>query len=176
VSKGFITPDSILLVNCAGEIIQGSGRASSEWSTHYKVYEQRADIGAVIHSHAPFATAFAVAGLALDLPVLPEMVYSLGAVPLVPYHLPGSNKLSEAIEPFVTRVNALLLKNHGVVTYGADLKEAFFCHESVEHAARIQIYAKLLGNIEVFNREEVAELKALRDQGGLTSPWYPVQV
>jgi L-fuculose-phosphate aldolase len=176
VSKGALTPAGILLVDGSGHTLDGDGRVSTEWKMHQKVYERRPEIGAVVHTHAPYSTAFAVAGQPLDLPVLPELVYHLGAVPLVPYYLPGSGALYDGIDPFVERANALLLKNHGLVTYGTDIWAAFYCHESVEHAARIQTLAKHLGKVDTLTREQVEDLKSARDSSGLTSPWFPVKI
>lgn len=175
VSKGGLAPESILLVDEQGRTLEGNGRVSTEWRMHQKVYERRPEIGAVVHTHAPYSTAFAVAGKPLDLPVLPELVYHLGGVPLVPYYLPGSGALYDGIDPYVTRANALLLKNHGLVTYGTDLWAAFYCHESVEHAARIQMLAKIIGGVDTLTHDQVADLKSARDASGLTSPWFPVR-
>lgn len=99
VSKGALTPAGILLVDGSGHTLDGDGRVSTEWKMHQKVYERRPEIGAVVHTHAPYSTAFAVAGQPLDLPVLPELVYHLGAVPLVPYYLPGAARSMMALIP-----------------------------------------------------------------------------
>lgn len=176
VSKGALTLDNILLVDEDGQTVEGNGRVSTELKMHMKVYERRPDIGAVIHTHAPCTTAFAVAGQPLDLPVLPELVYHLGAVPLVPYYLPGSKALCDGIEPFVEKTNAFLLKNHGVVTYGTDIWTAYYCHEMIEHAASIQMLAKLLGKVNTLSREQVEELKTIREASGLAVPWFPVKM
>jgi L-fuculose-phosphate aldolase len=173
VSKGSLTPDGLMLVDAQGSPLNGGGKVSTEWRMHQKIYERRPEIGGVVHTHAPHATAFAVAGLALDLPVLPELVYGLGAVPLVPYALPGSGELYEAIDPFVGKADALLLKNHGLVTCGKDVWAAYFHHESVEHSALIQILASQIGNVDTLTRAQVAQLKAARDAAGLTTPWLP---
>lgn len=175
VSKGDLTPEGLLLVDGQGNTLEGSGRVSSEWKMHQKVYERRPEMGAVVHTHAPASTAFAVAGLPLDLPVLPELVFGLGGVPMVPYHLPGSGELYDGIDPYVTQANALLLKNHGLVTFGADPWAAFYCHESVEHAAQIQILARSLGHVDLLTPGQVEALVQLRKAAGILSPWYPVR-
>lgn len=176
VSKGGLTPEMILFVDEEGHTLEGKGRVSTEWRMHQKVYERRPEIGGVVHTHAPYSTAFAVAGKPLDQPVLPELVYHLGGVPLVPYYLPGSGALYDGIDPYVGKANALLLKNHGLVTYGIDIWAAFYCHESVEHAARIQMLAKIIGKMDTLTQEQVADLKSARDASGLTSPWFPVSL
>lgn len=171
VSKGEVTPERVLLVDGAGNLVEGSGRVSTEWRMHQKVYERRPEIGGVVHTHAPHATAFAVAGIALDLPVLPELVYGLGGIPLVPYYMPGSGELYDGIDPYVTQTNALLLKNHGVVTYAGDLWGAYYHHESVEHSARVQWLAHTLGKVDPLTRAQVQQLKDARDAAGVKSPW-----
>ncbi len=176
VSKGALNHENILLVDDCDHTLEGNGKVSTELKMHQKVYQRRPEIGAVIHTHAPYSTAFAVAGQPLDLPVLPELVFHLGAVPLVPYYLPGSQALCDGIDPYVEKTNALLLKNHGLVTYGTDIWAAFYCHEMVEHSASIQMLAKMLGKVETFNWEQVEELKSAREASGLTSPWFPVKM
>lgn len=171
VSKGFMTPESMVYVNLAGESLDGRGKVSSEWKMHRISYEKRSDIGAIVHTHCPHATAFSVAGLALDRCVLPEQIVSLGAVPLAPYGRPGTHDLYQGMLPFIEKSNAFLLKNHGVVTYGKDLWEAFFRHEALEHAARIQILAQQLGRVETLTREQVEGLAKSREAMGLDPHW-----
>jgi len=171
ISKGFMSPDEMVLVNIEGKTLDGKGSVSSEWRMHRFSYERRPDIGAIVHTHAPHATAFTVAGLALDQCVLPEQIVALGAVPLAPYGQPGTHDLYQGMLPFVEKSNAFLLKNHGVVTYGKDLWEAFFRHEALEHAARIQLLARQLGKIETLTREQVDGLKKARGEMGLDSHW-----
>jgi len=99
----------------------------------------RPDVMAVCHGHPPTATGFAVAGRALNHALLPEVVVGLGQIPLVQYATPGTQELSDAIEPFVPHYDALLLANHGAVTCGPDLLTAFFRMETIEHSAKITL-------------------------------------
>ena len=171
VSKGFMTPEKMVLVNLEGETLQGEGQVSSEWKMHRISYERREDISAIVHTHCPHATAFTVAGLALDQCVLPEQIYALGAIPLAPYGQPGTEDLYQGMLPFIEKSNAFLLKNHGVVTFGSDLWEAFFRHEALEHAARIQFLARQLGKVETLSRDQVEALHRARTQAGLDPHW-----
>ncbi len=171
VSKGFMDPAKMVYVNLAGDSLDGKGKVSSEWKMHRASYEKRSDIGAIVHTHCPHATAFSVAGLALDKAVLPEQIYSLGAVPLAPYGQPGTHDLYQGMLPFIEKSNAFLLKNHGVVTYGKDLWEAFFRHEALEHAARIQILARQVGKVETLTRDQVNALYEARTEAGLDPHW-----
>ena len=93
-------------------------RASSELAMHLLIYKMRPDIHAVCHAHPAHGTAFAVAGLAIDQPILSEVVLTLGCVPLTGYGTPSTNELTEAMKPFVPHHNALLMANHGAVAYG----------------------------------------------------------
>jgi len=171
VSKGFMDPDQMVRVNLEGESLDGQGRASSEWKMHRKSYEMRPDVGAIVHTHAPHATAFAVAGLDLDRAVLPEMIATLGAVPLAPYGQPGTEDIYAGMVPLIDKADAFLLKNHGLVTFGEDIWRAYYRHEAVEHAARIEILARQIGKVDVLTREQVEALKKARDASRASGPW-----
>jgi L-fuculose-phosphate aldolase len=168
VSKGFMTPDTMVLVNLEGEPLEGGGKASSEWKLHRKAYEMRSDVGSVVHTHAPHSTAFAVAGLALDRCIFPELIVTLGAVPLAGYGQPGTDDIYQGMLPWIDKANAFLLKNHGLVTFGKDLWEAFNRHDNVEHAARIEILARQIGKVDTLTRDQVASLVKMREVYGVT--------
>ena len=136
---------------------------------HLAVYQLRPDIRAVVHAHPPFATGFAVAGRALNLGLLPEVVLNLGSVPLAAYGLPGTPALSKGMLPFIPNYNALLLANHGAVAYGEDALQAFFRLDTVEHFARITLIAELLGGPKVLPRVEIQKLFDARSRYGLRS-------
>lgn len=162
VCKGMLTPAQLLAVNPRGEILLGDGEPSSEMAMHLMFYRMRPDVRAVCHAHPPEATGFAVAGLSLDDPVLPEVVTDLGKIPLAGYATPGSPELSAVLEPLISLHDAILLQNHGVVTSGGDLRAAYFRLETVEHYARILLTALALGGPEVLTRPEVERLTRAR--------------
>lgn len=161
-SKGDLAPDDLVEVDLSGRHVRGSNRASSELHMHLVILRQRADVAAVVHAHPPVATGFAVAGEAFDDCVLPELVAQVGWVPLVPYGTPGTPDVGEQLRPFLPGHDALLLANHGAVTLGPTLESAHYRMESLEHAARIILVARLLGRVETLSREDVARLTALR--------------
>jgi L-fuculose-phosphate aldolase len=153
-SKIDVSESDLVIVNPDGKPVAGSGRASSELGMHLRIYRLRPDVGAVVHAHPPFATAFAVAGEDLMAPVLPEILVQIGGVPLVPYATPGSPALAAAIEPFLPHHDAFLMANHGATAYGSTLSIAHQRMESLEHAARILFSAKALGHVATLTADE----------------------
>jgi L-fuculose-phosphate aldolase len=146
---------------------------------HLTIYTARPDVVAVTHAHPPVATGFAVAGRPLNLGTLPEVIVSLGAVPLAEYGLPGTPALSEALLPYLANYDAILLANHGVVTYADDLQRALFHLDTVEHTARITLVAELLGGPRVLPRAGIQQLFEARRRYGVSSrnryePGWPV--
>jgi L-fuculose-phosphate aldolase len=123
----------------------------------------------VVHAHPPVATGFAVAGRPLNLALLPEVVVSLGCVPLAEYGLPGTPALTDGMRPYIPKYDAILLGNHGSVCYGGDVLKAFFKMETVEHFARVTLVAELLGGPKVLPRHEVGKLFEARGRYGVKS-------
>jgi L-fuculose-phosphate aldolase len=160
ISKGFMEPSELVVVSADGRVLEGA-RPTSELAVHLTVYRTRSDIGGVVHAHPPSATAFAVAGADLDAGFLPEMVVTLGEVPTAPYRTPSTPELAASIEPFVERHDAMLLANHGALTMGRDLEEAYERMETVEHAADIALRARLLGGTRRLSEKQLEALRAL---------------
>jgi L-fuculose-phosphate aldolase len=162
-----LAPADLVEVDLAGRRRPGAGghssrQASSELDLHLRVYRRRPDCGAVVHAHPPSATAFAVAGETLPADVLPELILYLGPVPLVPYAMTGTPALGDAVEPFLARHVAVLLANHGAVTWGPDLATAHLRMESLEHSARILLIARALGPMTRLSPEQVKALDQRR--------------
>jgi L-fuculose-phosphate aldolase len=137
VSKGFLTPDMLVKVNMDGQKISGNLRPSSEIKMHIEVYKQRSDVRAVVHAHPITATGFAVAGIPLEKCVLPEVVLSLGSIPIAKYGTPSTMELPEAINEFLPTCDAVLLANHGALTVGVDVFNAYYKMETLEHFAKM---------------------------------------
>lgn len=148
VSKGFLDPRQLLIVDLNGEKIAPRAgkwrdlKPSSEIRLHLECYRQRADIGAVIHAHPPYAIACTLAGISLAQGILPEVVYDLGAIPTAPYATPASEEGAQAIRDLIRKHNAVLLDRHGSVTVGADVWEAYLRLERVEHVALMILAAQ----------------------------------
>ena len=133
---------------------------------HLLIYEERPDVRAVCHAHPPHGTAFAVAGLAIDQPILSEVILTLGCVPLAEYGTPSTTEVTEAMRPLVKHHNALLMANHGAVAYGTDLWQAFDRLETLEHTARIAILARILGGSQNLPNDAIEKLINLREKAG----------
>ena len=170
VSKGMMDPDDLILVDTAGNKISGPKDPTSEMLMHLTVYRMRPDIRSVVHAHPPVATGYATAGKPLNQALLPEVVIGLGAVPLAAYGQPGTPALTEPMLPLIPKYDALLMANHGAVSYGEDVYQAFFRMETMEHFARIALVAELLGGANVLPRLEVDKLLASRVRYGVKVP------
>ncbi len=158
--KGSLEPGELLVVDLEGRVLEGEGRPSTEVPMHLLCYRRRGDVGGVVHAHPPVATAFAAAGVPLDAPVMPEIVLTVGPVPLVPYATPGTEELARALEPLVDGHDAFLLASHGVLTLGRDVREALHRMERVEHLAKVTLAARLLGGPRSLTDSEVLSLFA----------------
>ncbi len=162
--KGFLTLKDIIKTEISGKVIQGSGKISSEYKLHKFIYEQRKDVNAVIHAHPKFVTAFAAAGTALDKIVFPEIYLFFGIIPLAKYATPSTDEMPESIAPYIKDYDAIMLANHGLVTFGKTLEEAYFKTEKVEHIAEVSYYAKMLGGANELTQEQVEKLDELKKQ------------
>ena len=170
VSKGFMTPDMMVVTDMQGQKVAGHRDASTELKMHLAVYETRPDINAVVHAHPPLSTGFAVAGVPLNKSSLAEIIFSLGSVPIAEYATPSTQELPDAVKKYITAHDGLLLANHGALTAGQDLMNAYFKMETMEHFAQITLVARQLGRENLISREEVDRLQGLRDFYGIKSP------
>src|SRR3954465_4869974 len=163
--KGRMTEESLAVTDLEGKALSDR-RASSELAMHLLIYQEREDIKAVCHAHPPHGTAFAVAGLAIDQPILSEVILTLGCVPLAEYGTPSTTELTEAMRPLVKHHNALLMANHGAVAYGADIWQAFDRLETLEHTAKIAILSRLLGGSRNLPADAIEKLINVREAAG----------
>ena len=170
VSKGFMTPDMLVMTDLQGVKLAGTRSPSTELLMHLAVYELRPEIKAVVHAHPPTATGFAVAGIPLDRAVLAEVVTTLGSIPIAEYGTPSTPELADAVRQFIGAHDGLLLANHGALTVADELLAAYYKMETLEHFARISLVARLLGRERLLSREEVVRLQDLRDMYGITAP------
>ena len=170
MSKADVTPPDLVEVALSGERRAGRREASSEIRMHLRIYERRPDVRAVVHAHPPTATAFAVAGEGLMANVLPEIIFTLGQVPLLPYATPGTPGLADSFDAFVGDHDAFLLANHGATCCGPSLLVAHQRMESLEHAARILLAARLLGRVNTLTPDQVHALEEARARAGLGAP------
>lgn len=165
VSKGFMTPDMILLVNSRCEKLEESKwRPSSELPMHMRCYMERDDVEAVVHAHPPCATAFAVSHIPLDKYTMPEAILSLGSVPIAPYGTPSTNEIPDAVAPLLENHDAVLLENHGALTVGSDLQTAYFRMETLEFYAKLTLNTKIIGSYYEISDNKLEELMELRNK------------
>jgi L-fuculose-phosphate aldolase len=177
VSKGFMEADRLVRMRTDGSVLQAgsSSRPSSEIKLHLRLYNENPAIMAVTHAHPPVCTSFAIAGLALDKAIYPEAIINLGVVPCVHYEAPGSAGLPDAVAPYCRDYNAVLLANHGALSWGASLMEAFFRLEAMEHYALILLYTgSIIGKAESLNREQLSEILKIREDMGIRTGGAPV--
>lgn len=164
INKGMVTPDDVIEVDQQGMPITSNLRPSTEIGMHLFIYSQRPEIRAVVHAHPTYATGFATARKALDACLFPEVIVGLGAVPLAEYATPSTEEIARSLAPFVHQADAILLANHGVVTYGKDLYDAYFKMEKVEHAAHITFIAHVLGGGRTLSAGDVDKLRAISQE------------
>ena len=163
LSKVDVTPDSLVELTPEGTGVTQGRAPSSEVGMHLCIYRARPDVRAVVHAHPPVATAFGVTGRDFMDAVLPEVIFHLGSVPLVPFALPGTPALGDAMAPFLAAHDAFLLASHGATTVGPSLRLAHQRMESLEHAARILHAASMIGSPARLRDEDVAALRRARE-------------
>jgi L-fuculose-phosphate aldolase len=166
MSKGMMAPEDLVVIDLEGKRVSGLRKPSTELGMHLSIYRLRPDVNAVCHAHPPTATGYAAAGISLDKPILCELVIGLGSIPVAKYGTPGTSELSASIEPFVQGHDAILMANHGVVTYGPDLLTAFLRMETTEHFAQVSLVTQRLGKEVLLSGADVEKLVAARARYG----------
>lgn len=166
VSKGFMTADQILKVDYQGNLISGFMKPTSEMKMHLAVYRCRKDVEAVVHAHPPTATGFAVAGDSMNKISMPEVVYNLGQIRLSEYATPTTEEVPESIAKHITCSDAILLANHGAITVGDSVLDAYYKMETLEAVAKITLVARTLGNENILSGEQKEVLYKIREKMG----------
>jgi L-fuculose-phosphate aldolase len=170
VSKGFMQPADLAIVNLAGEQTDGPRPRTSEIKLHLSVYRHRSDVQAVIHTHPPHVTAFAITGKAIPTDIHPEMEFFVGPVPTASYATPGTHEFAQTIVPFLQHSSAIVLANHGLVAFGPTLEWAWFVTEVVDSYCRLLLAARQLGEPQRLTSEQMNELLIMKKSWGLTDP------
>ena len=158
VSKREINPEMLLVVDREGRLLEGKGKVSTELPMHLRCYAERPDVRAVVHAHPPMSTTFAVADKPLDDYAMIESICVLGSVPVAPYAMPGTDEVPESIAPYLKNHDAILLRAHGSLTVGCNLKTAYYRMETLEHIAKVTLYSKLLGGAKDLPRDDIDRL------------------
>jgi len=170
MSKGAMRTSDLVIVNMDGRKLKGRREVTSEIGMHLLIYSMRPDVRGIVHAHPRTATGFAAAGLALDQPLVCEVVIGLGQIPLAPYGTPGTPELARTLEHLVPQYDAILMANHGVVTYGSNLHSAYMKMETVEHFAQIALVTHVLGQQQLLDCADLEKLvKARKSYSGVNS-------
>ena len=169
VSKGFMTPEYICKVDANGKVLQAyeGFKPSSEIKMHMRVYKERPDVNSVVHAHPLYATSFAIAGIPLTEPIMPEAVIALGCVPIAEYGTPSTEEIPDAVSKYLPYFDAVLLENHGALTFSDSLLNAYHKMESVEFYARLLYQSKMLGGPKPLSEEQVQRLYEIRRKFGM---------
>lgn len=167
VSKGFMSVDDLIILDLDGKVLGGKKKQSSEANMHLQIYKDRPEVMSVCHAHPPYATGFAVAGIPLNKMVLPEVIIALGTVPVVEYGTTGTYELYGMISKYIKDYDAFLLANHGALTVGNSILNAYHKMETLDLAAMIQFIAQMLGKVNTLTKQQTDQLIGLREKFGI---------
>lgn len=167
VCKGRISPEQMVLVDGSGKQVDEKGKVSTEFSMHLEAYKMRSDISAVVHAHPTVAVGFTVAGQSLSKCILPEVVCTLGDIPVAPYATPSTDEVPESISALIAEYDCLMLDHHGALAVGTDIWDAFYKLETLEHHAQTMLVAHLLGGAKPLYASQVKRLLQIRGVYGL---------
>lgn len=164
VSKGYLEPHMIVKVNLQGEVLEAAEgyRPSTETKMHLRIYNELPEMNGVVHAHPPYATAFAIKGEALDKMMMPESVIMIGDIPLAEYGTPSTEEIPDSLMPFLGKKTAVLLENHGALTWGTDVMEAYLNMERLEYTAKITFITRMIGGERELPQHRIDELVTLR--------------
>lgn len=171
--KGDLTERDLVRVNAQGSISEGHRKLTSEYRMHLAIYEVRPDIRAVVHAHPVFSTAFATARIPMNHCILPEIITTIGSVPLADYAAPSTARLAQSVQEKMRHYDVCMMANHGIVASGRTVADAYSNIERVEHYAKILFSAKLLGGEHSLSQQAVRELQNLYEPGGDKVPPLP---
>ena len=170
VNKGDVTEDQVLVVDLQGKVLSGTLKPSSETKMHLGVYRARPDVDAIVHAHPPAATGFAACRVRLDQDViLPEVVFGLGKIGFAEYGTPTTDEIPRAVVKEIPGCEALLLSNHGALTVGSDVTQAYYRMEVLEMYARVRLVTRIIGQPAPLSATEVEALHRVRQEQG----WGP---
>jgi len=170
ISKGFMKPEDLCIVDMDGKQISGKRKRTSEIMLHLAIMKERPEIKSVVHCHPPHATAFGIAREPVPQCVLPEVEIFLGDVPITKYATPGGKEFADTILPFVHKTNVIILANHGTVSFGETVERAYWWTEVLDAYCRMLMLARGLGNINYFTEPEAKALLELKGKWGFADP------
>ena len=167
--KGFLEPHHLTKVDMEGRLVEGP-RPSTETGIHVTAYQARPEMRAVVHAHPPHAVAMTIAGIDLQMPIIPEVVVTIGGIPTAEYATPGTQELPDSIRDLMRCSDTVMMKMHGSISLGTSLMDAFKKLDMLEHTARILYYAHTLrGGLDPLPAEDVEHLLRTRKLLGIDS-------
>ncbi len=164
VNKGDVTDKDILEIDASGKVLKGEGKVSTEYKLHFFAYSRRKEINAIVHCHPTYATAFATAGEELPHYVFPEVLLTIGKVPLCRYATPSTEELPKSLMPYIDFAWAFMLQNHGALTLGKSLEDAYYKMEKLEHSAKTLYLAKMIGKVNPLSTGQINELLSIAEE------------
>ncbi|MFM7281566.1 MAG: class II aldolase/adducin family protein, partial [Planctomycetia bacterium] len=167
--KGFLSPENMAHVDMSGKVVDNGPRASTETGIHLVSYKERPDIKAVLHCHPPHAVALTLAGIDMQIPLIPEIIVTIGGIPTAPFATPGTEELPESIRNIVRCSDTVVMQNHGSVTLGSNLLDAFKKLDMLEHTAKILWLANCVGTVKPLDPQAVDKLLGTREKLGIKS-------
>ncbi|QGJ68442.1 Fructose-bisphosphate aldolase [Planctomycetales bacterium 10988] len=170
ICKGFMEPDDLCIVDLDGNQLAGKKKRTSEILLHLTIMKERSDVKSVVHCHPPHATAFAIAREAIPQCVLPEVEVFLGEVPITQYETPGAQGFADTIRPFVHKASVAILANHGTVSWGNSVEQAYWWTEILDSYCRMLMLARSLGPLTYLNEQKSRELLKLKQRFGFDDP------
>jgi L-fuculose-phosphate aldolase len=168
ISKGFMKPSDLCIVDMDGNQISGQKKRSSEIRLHLTIMKARPELKSVVHCHPPHATAFAIAREPIPQCILPEVEVFLGDVPITKYETPGDQKFADTVLPYVHKCNVMILANHGTVSFGETVEKAYWWTEILDAYCRMLMMAKDLGRVNYLGEQKSRELLDLKTKWGFT--------
>lgn len=173
-SKRILKPEMLIKMNANNEIVHcpEGFKPSSEFKMHLRCYRERPEINAVVHAHPPTATGYAIAHIPLDEYTMPEAIIFLGSVPIAPYGTPGTEEVPDSVAPFLPDHDTILLMNHGALTVGVDLTQAYYRMETLEHFAKVSLVAHQLGGAVELERGKIDECCEIAKAFPIKHPGY----
>ncbi|MCL2843614.1 MAG: class II aldolase/adducin family protein [Oscillospiraceae bacterium] len=153
-----MTADDIMVIDLEGRIIEGPHQPSSEWPLHAEIYQRMPEVNGIVHTHSPYATAFAVLNEPIPLVLIEMVTFLRGDVPVAPVATQGASEVGLGVVKAMKGRTACLMQNHGAVTVGENLPQAFVRTEYLEDAAKIYHFAKAIGTPTHVPAEMVQEM------------------
>lgn len=164
ICKGDVQEKDIIEIDLDGKTLSGKEKISTENKIHLYAYQKRKEVNSVVHCHPTYATALALIGEGLDKHHLPEVFLTFGKVPLCKYATPSTDGVHKNLEPYINYSWAMLLQNHGAVTLGKSLDDAYFKMEKLEHVAKIILLARSAGKPRELSKKNISEILKISEK------------